>query len=54
VEQLCRNGLQKELRDYDALDLVSTNNQAVVLTRAAVVQELIEKYMEAGRRAGPR
>jgi hypothetical protein len=49
VEQLCRGGLQKDLRDYDALDIVSQNNQATIMLRVMAFQQLLEKYMKAGR-----
>lgn len=54
LERLCRGGLQKESRNYDVLDIVSQNNQGLVMLRVIVIQELIEKYMEAGRREGAR
>jgi len=54
VEGLCRRGLEKQHLDDDALDIVSQNNQALVFLRAHVIQELLEKHAEAGRREGVR
>ena len=42
VEQLCRGGLQKDSRNYDVLDIVSMNNQATVMLRAQVFQQLLK------------
>ena len=54
VEKFCRGGLQIDSRNYDALDIVSQQEQALVLLRVHVIQTLIEKFMEAGRREGAR
>jgi hypothetical protein len=54
VDQLCRGGLEQESRDYDVLDVVTMNNQGNVMLRVQVIQTLLEKYMEAGRREGQR
>jgi hypothetical protein len=54
VEELCKGGLQNELRDYDALDIVSTNNKGNVMLRAALIQDLLQKFMDAGRQGTTR
>lgn len=52
VAELCRGGLQKELRDHDVLDIVSLHNQAMMTLRAMLVQELLKNFMDAGRTEG--
>lgn len=52
VEELCRGSLQKDRRDADVLDVVSLNNQAQVLLRVQLIQTLMQKYLDAGRRQG--
>jgi hypothetical protein len=54
VAQSCQSGLQKELRDYDVLDLVSIENKEDATLRAALIQELLEKFTEAGRQGATR
>ena len=48
VEQDCRSGLQKELRDYDVLDLISQQNEFLAMMRSMLVQEITSKALDAG------
>jgi hypothetical protein len=50
VEELCKGGLREDRKDYDVLDIVSMNNQGNVMLRAMVMQDLLQKFMDAGAR----
>ena len=54
VGELCRGSLQKDLQDADVLDIVSLHNQAMMMLRAKLVQELLQKFMDAGRQGATR
>ena len=54
VAELCRGGLQKDRKDADVLDIVSLHNQAMMLLRSMLVQELLQKFMDAGRQDATR
>jgi hypothetical protein len=52
AENLCRNGLQKERKDYDVatvIDLVANN---VLILRVQDVTTMIERAIEIGKRLG--
>jgi hypothetical protein len=54
IDQSCMAGLQKDLRDYDVLDLVSQENTLDATLRIGLVQEIASKFMEAGERTKDR
>ena len=54
VAELCRGGLQKDLQDADVLDIVSLNNQAMMVLRSMLVQEMLQKFMDAGKQGATR
>ena len=54
VAELCRGGLQKDLQDADVLDIVSLHNQAMMLLRSMLVQEMLQKFMDAGKQGATR
>jgi len=54
IDNLCRNGLRMEQRDYDVADLIDLRAQAAVAVRAHEITTMLEHAMEAGRRLGAR
>jgi hypothetical protein len=54
VAELCRGSLQKDLQDADVLDIVSLHNQAMMMLRGMLVQELLQKFMDAGNQGATR
>jgi hypothetical protein len=54
IDNLCRNGLQKERRDYDVAELIDLRADGVLALRMLDVTTMIENGTEAGRRLGAR
>ena len=54
VDELCRGGLQKDLQDADVLDVVSLYNQGLMTLRTMLIQELLQKFMDAGKQGATR
>jgi len=54
VEELCRGSLQKDQKDADVLDIVSLNNQSLMMLRTLLVQDLLQSFMDAGKQGATR
>jgi hypothetical protein len=54
VAELCKGSLQKDLQDADVLDIVSLHNQGMMMLRAMLVQEMLQKFMDAGKQGATR
>jgi hypothetical protein len=54
IDNLCRNGLQKEHRDYDVATIIDLIANSVLAQRLNDITTMIEHATEIGRRLGAR
>jgi hypothetical protein len=54
IDNLCRNALQKEGRDYDIAQLIDARADAALARRASDIATMLEHATDAGRRQGAR
>ncbi len=52
IDNLCRNGLLMEQRDYDVAELIDLRTRTALVHRATEITTMLERSMEEGRRLG--